>query len=104
MPTMVLSTGLARRLQGARASPRLITATARQTGIFPPHRPANGSLGNVWALIAFCPVSVSVLRHGSLSRQGRTHSYRSTPEAWTQTGKAQPLVTLSDAFQKSFCN
>lgn len=85
---MVLSTGLTRRLQGARASPRLITATAPQTGIFPPHRPANGSLGNVWALIAFCPVSVSVLRHGSLSRQGRTHSYRSTPEAWTQTGQS----------------
>ncbi|CAI9178239.1 unnamed protein product [Rangifer tarandus platyrhynchus] len=90
VPTVVLSPGLAGRLRAARARPCLITAIAPETDVFPPHGPTNGSLGNVWALTAFCPVSVLLLRHGFLSRHGRTQAYRSTPPLDTDRAKPNP--------------
>lgn len=62
--TVVLSAGPAGTLK-AKAGPclwahrGLVTEAAAQTGTFLPCWPTNGSMQNVGAIIAFCPVSVS---------------------------------------------
>ena len=75
--TVVLSAGPAGRLE-AKAGPclwahrGLLTEAAAQTVIFPPRRPTDGSMGNVGAIIAFCPVSVSC-SDTTLSGGGKGH-------------------------------